>query len=74
MSLRRSAAKGTWGSCSQTFQNIPNVVGDQSQMPFVFNEAGFAIREGTTDVASDRNRNVVVLLSMPQLDLAGDVL
>jgi hypothetical protein len=43
-------------------------------MPFVFNEAGFAIREGTTDVASDRNRNVVVLLSMPQLDLAGDVL
>jgi hypothetical protein len=42
-------------------------------VPFVFNEAGVAFRDAIGDVASDRNRNVVVLLSVPQLDLARDV-
>ncbi len=43
-------------------------------MSLVFDEPGVAIRDGIRNVAGDRNRDILVLSSVPQVNLGSDVL
>jgi hypothetical protein len=43
-------------------------------MPLVLDELALAVGKGLSNVTADRNRDVFVRLSVPQMDLARDVL
>jgi hypothetical protein len=48
---------------SESIQSFARLVVSETEMPFVVDEVGVAIRDAISDVASDRNRFVVDLLS-----------
>ena len=43
-------------------------------MSLVFNEPGVAVRDGISNVLADRDKDIPVLSSVPQVNLGSDVL
>ena len=43
-------------------------------MPLFLVEPGVAVRDGISYVVADRDRDILVLLSVPKVNLSGDVL
>ncbi len=59
---------------SQDASNLSQIVVGQGEMSLVFDEPGVADRDGIGDVVADRNRDILVLSSVPQVNLGSDVL